>query len=243
MPSRFVPSGRSRRSLPHTYATFSSARLRTSLRRASGAHDEFASENATTSRVLSATARFSAASLPPRGSASRRTRGSPSAYLPTISSVRSVEPCRDHALLVVRGDDHRDARRDVVLAHRACANPREQRRGERIADMRPDDAGEARPEQHPHDDHGRKLAESVRSRRSPPGSTPGASDTGGRTTESDPALESLSGGSHLSGGVTTSCRRSAKRLQLTRRHRERTDRPRGSHRYRIVTALSPRTDS
>ena len=51
-----------------------------SLRNASGAQDEFASENATTSCVLSPTAWFSAASFPPRGSASKRTRGSRDAY-------------------------------------------------------------------------------------------------------------------------------------------------------------------
>ncbi len=94
-----------------------------------------------------------------------------------VEREQVLEPRRDHVLLVVRGDDHRDARRDVRLAHGARPDAREQRRRERIAHVRPDDAGEARPEQHPHDDHRRKLAESERSRRSPPSSTSGGEPT------------------------------------------------------------------
>ena len=63
-----------------------------SLRSASGAHEEFASEKATTSWALSPTAWFSAASFPPRGSASNWTRASRDAYSWTIASVPSVEP-------------------------------------------------------------------------------------------------------------------------------------------------------
>jgi hypothetical protein len=55
----------------------------------------------------------------------------------------------------VRRDDDGDARRDLSLAHLARAEPREARGDKGIAEMRPDDAREAPPEEDFHDDHGR----------------------------------------------------------------------------------------
>ena len=62
-----------------------------SLRSASGAQMAFASENATTSDADRATARFCAATLPPRGHSSSDTRGSLAVISRTISWVRSVD--------------------------------------------------------------------------------------------------------------------------------------------------------
>ena len=80
------PSPDSRLSRPQTYATSGSAKERTSLRSASGAHVQFASENATTSLSVWRTALSCAATLPPRGF--RITRA-PDAS--ASSSVRSVD--------------------------------------------------------------------------------------------------------------------------------------------------------
>src|SRR4051812_36624986 len=73
MPSWFPPPTASSWSRPQTYATFGSARLRTSFRNASGAHVALASEKATTSASVARTAASCAATLPPRGLRITRT--------------------------------------------------------------------------------------------------------------------------------------------------------------------------
>ena len=65
-----------------------------------------------------------------------------------------LEPALDHRLLVVGGHDHRHARRPVGRGDRSPAHAREQSRGERIADMRPDDQSGAHPEHDLEDEHG-----------------------------------------------------------------------------------------
>ena len=112
---------------------------RTSRRSASGAQVAFASEKATISPSVWRTARSCAATLPPRGFEITATPG----YWSAISSVRSVDasevttisslsrrvvereqvldPPRDHRLLVVGRDDHRDGRLDVTRPARGAA--------------------------------------------------------------------------------------------------------------------------
>ena len=68
-----------------------SAKLRASLRSASGAQVALASEKATSSDSVPRTARSSAGRFPSRGARRRLTRGSRAAISSTISSVRSSE--------------------------------------------------------------------------------------------------------------------------------------------------------
>ena len=57
-----------------------------------------------------------------------------------------LDAAADHVLLVVRGDDQRDRRLDLLLAHGPLAHAPQRRRGDRIADVRPGQSGRARPE-------------------------------------------------------------------------------------------------
>src|SRR5262249_19472559 len=52
----------------------------------------------------------------------------------------------DHVFLVVRRHDHRHRRLDLGLVHRPGAHAPQRRRGHRVADVRPREAAEARPE-------------------------------------------------------------------------------------------------
>src|ERR1043165_6469710 len=58
-----------------------------------------------------------------------------------------LDPRADDVLLVVRGHDQRDAGRDVVLLYVARAQAPQPGRGERVADVRPREPAQARPEE------------------------------------------------------------------------------------------------
>ena len=66
--------------------------------------------------------------------------------LRVVERERVVDAPANHGLLVVRGDDERDRRRLVGLAHGARAHARKDSHRERVAGMRPRESAERAPE-------------------------------------------------------------------------------------------------
>ena len=73
-----------------------------------------------------------------------------------VEREQVLEPPLDHRLLVVGGDDHAHDRLDLGPPHATRAQPRERGGNERVAEVRPEQCGEARPEEDFERDHDRR---------------------------------------------------------------------------------------